>query len=91
VLLKGIAKVDAEANLIFLSYNLRRVINILGINELVEELRKISLIFAKQAQKAIQIWISKIMRSEIKIENWIEIKSYKCLKSLYLNPNYCLK
>jgi transposase len=84
VLLKGLAKVDAEANLIFLCYNLKRVINILGINELIWRLRKISLFFAKQAQKSIRNWISKISVPEIEIENRIEIMSYKCAESLYL-------
>jgi len=88
VLVKGISKVDAEANLIFLCYNLRRVINILGINELVKRLQKISLFFAKQAQKTFLIWISKFMGPEIEIENWIVIKSCKYLKSLNLIFNY---
>jgi transposase len=88
VLLKGIAKVDAEVNLIFMCYNLKRIINILGINDLIERLRKISLIFAKSAQKTFLIWISNFMRQEIEIENWIVTKSCKCLKSLNLILNY---
>ncbi len=85
VILKGLAKVDAEANLIFLCYNLKRVINILGTNELIRRLKKIYLFFAKQAEKSIQNWISKISVPEIEIENRIEIMSYKCAESLNLS------
>jgi hypothetical protein len=88
VLLKGLAKADAEANRIFLCYNLKRVINILGINELIWRLREISLFFTKQAEKSIQNWILIIEHSKIEIENRIEIMAYKCAKSLYLGLRY---
>ncbi len=44
-LLKGITKVRGECALIFLIYNLRRVINILGQNELEKRLRKAAAYF----------------------------------------------
>ncbi len=39
-LMKGLEKVQAEVSLIFLSYNIRRTINILGIDGLMELLKK---------------------------------------------------
>ena len=46
VLLKGIDKVEAESNLIFLCYNMKRIINILGISVLIGKLQEISLFLA---------------------------------------------
>ena len=40
-LLKGEEKIRGEFSLVFLSYNLKRVINILGCKKLLEEMRKI--------------------------------------------------
>ncbi len=40
ILLKGIAKNNGEFGLIFLSYNFKRIINILGINEMKKRLKK---------------------------------------------------
>lgn len=39
VLVKGLNKVDGEFGLIFLCYNLKRVINILGVKELIYRLK----------------------------------------------------
>lgn len=88
VLMKGIAKAEAEVNLIFLCYNITRVINILGIKEIISKLREIAHIFAEKVQKAIEIWVQKFSCLETYIKNCIEVTSYKSLKKLYLTMNY---
>jgi transposase len=47
VLMKGIDKVEAESNLIFLCYNLKRVIKILGFKEFMKRLLAASIFFLK--------------------------------------------
>lgn len=51
VLLKGIDKVEAESNLIFLCYNLKRVIKILGFKEFMKRLLAASLYLLKNDVK----------------------------------------
>jgi len=43
-LLKGKEKVEAEYSLVFLTYNLRRAINILGVKDLLERIKACSLV-----------------------------------------------
>ncbi len=38
-LMKGLAKVGAEIGLTVLSYNIKRVLNILGVRQMIEALR----------------------------------------------------
>lgn len=47
VLMKGIDKVEAESNLIFLCYNLKRVVKILGFKEFMKRLCAASLFWLK--------------------------------------------
>ena len=51
VLMKGIDKVEAESNLIFLCYNLKRVIKILGFKEFMKRLLAASLFLLKNDVK----------------------------------------
>lgn len=88
VLLKGIEKVDAESNLIFLCYNLKRVINILGIHLLIEKLRLTSFIFVNYVLKLIDLWNRIFLNPQIKHLNWIDYRDSNCLKRLYLNVNF---
>ena len=53
VLMKGIDKVEAESNLIFLCYNLKRVLNILGFKEFMKRLLAASLFLLKNGFKRI--------------------------------------
>jgi len=53
VLMKGIDKVEAEANLIFLCYNLKRVVNILGFKEFMKRLLAASVFSFKNGFKRI--------------------------------------
>lgn len=39
-LMKGLNKVDAETGIIFTAYNLRRIINIIGIEKFIQKMRK---------------------------------------------------
>ena len=41
ILLKGLPKNNGEFGLIYLCYNFRRVLNILGVNELKKRLKKL--------------------------------------------------
>lgn len=82
VLLKGLEKVEGELGLVFLCYNLTRVINIIGINDLINKLKacfeKISEIIA-------------ILSNYIEIEFYIYrnlIYNKRLLKKLYLPVNY---
>jgi hypothetical protein len=87
VVLKGIDKVEAESNLIFLCYNLKRVINILGINILIKRLREISLFFANYGLKLIEMRISNFLIKEIELKKWIDLMRSYCFKRLNLNVN----
>ena len=88
VLLKGIDKVEAEANLIFLCYDLKRVINILGINLLIKRLREISLFLANYGLKLFEMRISNFLRNEIKLKKWNDWLSSNYLKTLNLSVNF---
>jgi transposase len=94
VLMKGIDKVEAESNLIFLCYDLRRVIKILGIKALIKRLQEISLLL-KTALKWLKMRVSNFMHQENGIKKWIDWQSSNCLKrvdlKLQLNPkfSYC--
>lgn len=55
VLMKGIDKVEAESNLIFLCYNLKRVLNILGFKEFMKRLLAASLFLIKNGFKRIKV------------------------------------
>jgi transposase len=87
VLLKGIDKVEAESNLIFLCYNLKRIINILGINLLIKRLREISLFLANYGLKLFEMRISIFLRNEIKLKKWIDLMCPYCFKRLNLIMN----
>jgi transposase len=91
VLLKGLDKVEAESNLIFLCYNLKRVINILGINVLIKRLKEISLFLAKIGLKLLKIRILNFIKQEIGTKNRIEMLTSNCLKKLNLNENFYVK
>jgi len=88
VLLKGIEKVNAESNLIFLCYNLKRVINILGIKLLIKKLREISIFFIDYGLKLIDMRIRIFLNPVIKQLNWIDYRDSNCLKRLNLNVNF---
>jgi hypothetical protein len=45
VIMKGLQKTDSEINLIFLCYNLKRVMNIMGINGILKAIKAFSQIF----------------------------------------------
>lgn len=82
LLVKGLEKTDGEFGLMFLCYNLKRVINIIGIKELIYRLKacfnKIRTIIA-------------ILSNYMGIENFINrnlIYNKRRLKSLYLTNNY---
>jgi hypothetical protein len=95
ILLKGIDKVEAESNLIFLCYDLRRVINVLGINALIKRLQEISLYFSKTGLKWLKMRILFFLHQENRTKKWVDWLSSNCLKRLNLNvkfnlkPNYC--
>jgi len=95
VLMKGIDKVEAESNLIFLCYDLRRVIKILGINVLIKRLQEISLYFSNNGLKWLKMQVLNILNQENRIKNWIDWQSSNCLirlnlkVKLNLKPNYC--
>ena len=91
VLLKGIDKVESESNLIFLCYNLKRVINILGINVLIKRLKEISLFLAKMGLKLLKIRILNFIKQEIGTKNRIEMLTSNCLKKLNLSLNFYVK
>jgi len=88
VLLKGIDKVEAESNLIFLCYNLKRVINILGICVLIKRLQQISLFLTYMGSKLVEMRIPNFMKKEIKLKKWIDVLNSNCLKKLNLNLNF---
>jgi len=87
VLLKGIDKVEAESNLIFLCYNLKRVINILGINALMKRLQETSLFLAAIGFKLIKISNRNFSRLKTKTKNRADTLISNCLKTLNLNMN----
>jgi len=95
VLMKGIDKVEAESNLIFLCYNLKRVINILGVNALIKRLKEIALILAKMGLKLLEMRTPDISNLENGIKKWMDMLIANCLKSLnldlyfYEKLNYC--
>ena len=88
VLMKGIDKVEAESNLTFLCYNLKRVINILGVNVLIKRLKEISLYFVKRGFKIFKMWISDFSNRENGIKKWIAMMNYNCFKTLNLSENF---
>ena len=72
VLVKGLKKVDGEFGLIFLCYNLKRVINILGVKELIYRLkacfckiRKISTILRRFKEQNIFEIFLKTLKTEV--------------------------
>jgi len=91
VLLKGLDKVEAESNLIFLCYNLKRVINILGINVLIKRLKDISLFLTKMSLKTPKILISNFSNQENRIKKWGDMLIANCLKTLNLSMNFHTK
>jgi hypothetical protein len=84
-LLKGIDKVEAESNLIFLCYNLKRVINILGINILIKRLREISLFLVNLGLKSMEIRSPIFLNLVTILNNWIYLMRSNCFKTLNLN------
>jgi hypothetical protein len=88
VLLKGLDKVEAESNLIFLCYNLKRVINILGINMLIKRLKDISLFLAKINLKTLKILISNFSNQENSIKKWIDLLLTNCIKMLNSSSDF---
>lgn len=88
VLLKGIDKVEAESNLIFLCYNFKRIINILGINVLIKRLKEISLFLAEMNLKLLKIRISNFSNQENGIKKWVDMLVSNCLKTLNLDLNF---
>jgi transposase len=85
VFLKGIDKVEAESNLIFLCYNLKRVINILGINLLIKRLREISLFLVNFGLKSMEMFIPNFLNPETKLKKWIDLMQSNCFNTLNLN------
>lgn len=77
VLVKGIDKVEAEANLIFLCYNLKRVIKILGFNALIERIKAFSL-FLQKIDPFRSIW--RLLNFE-----YSKRQLQKCIKFSFLN------
>jgi hypothetical protein len=66
ILLKGIEKNNGELGLIFLTYNLRRMMNILGINEVKKRLNVLFL-------QILDIW--RIMFNHIAVKNFTPINN----------------
>jgi hypothetical protein len=79
LLMKGIDKVEAESNLIFLCYNLKRVIKILGFNGLMKRLLADSLFLLKNS----------FIRRKISFQNLFEL-DFHLNKPLKLDFLYCI-
>jgi transposase len=88
VLLKGIDKAEAESNLIFLCYNLKRVINILGINALIKKLRAFALFFTNFDLKIHAMPNQLFLRQKRVIKNWFDLQSSIEFKTLILFANF---
>jgi transposase len=87
VLLKGIDKVEAESNLIFLCYNLKRIINILGFKALIKRLQEISLFFANFGFKLSIMTIHFFWNQKNRVKNWRDTQRSIDSKTLYLFVN----
>jgi transposase len=79
VLMKGIDKVEAESNLIFLCYNLKRVVKILGFKEFMRRLLAASLFLLKNG----------FIRRKISFQNLLEL-DFHLYKPLKLDFLYCI-
>ena len=59
-LVKGLKKVDAETGIIFTAYNLRRIINIIGIKKFIRKMKKRMGRFFSTDFKTFLEWVEKI-------------------------------
>jgi hypothetical protein len=91
VLLKGIDKVEAEANLIFLCYNLKRVIKILGINALIEKIKAFSLFLQKIGLLRLKMRLLDSEGTKKQLQKWIKFPFLNCFKMHYSGKNYQMK
>ena len=73
VLMKGIDKVETESNLIFLCYNLKRVIKILGFNGLIRRLMAISLLLLKNGLIQTKIGLQNLSEMKNQFKTWIKL------------------
>ena len=79
VLMKGIDKVEAEANLIFLCYNIKRVIKILGFKEFMKRLLAASLFSLKNG----------FNRTKIRLRNFFKLDLHFNFSDNF-NFSYCI-
>jgi hypothetical protein len=79
---KGKQRASADVGLMFVAYNIRRIMNILGENELEKYLKEVVLIFSRQIHH-ISLQISLLKATKI-IDEIISSIFYHSLKSLYL-------
>jgi len=79
VLMKGIDKVEAESNLIFLCYDLKRVIKILGFKEFMKRLLAVSLYLLKNG----------FIRRKISLQNLFEL-DFHFNNPIKFDFSYCI-
>jgi len=78
VLMKGIDKVEAESNLIFLCYNLKRVIKILGFKEFMKRLLAASLFSLKNDLNRLNISLQNFLKLDFHLNNPIKFDLSYC-------------
>ena len=83
---KGIQRASADVGLMFIAYNIRRIMNILGKDELEKYLKEVVLIFSGQIRH-ISLQISLLKANKI-IDEIISSIFYHPLKGLYLVKTY---
>jgi hypothetical protein len=79
VLMKGIDKVEAESNLIFLCYNLKRVVIILGFKEFMKRLLAVSLFLLKNGFKRMNLSFLNFSELDFHYSNHRKFESSYCL------------
>jgi len=79
VLMKGIDKVEAESNLIFLCYNLKRVVKILGFKEFMKRLLVASLFSLKNDFKRLNMSFLNFSELDFHYSNHRKFESSYCL------------
>ena len=86
VLLKGTKKVEAELNLIFTTYNLVRVIKIIGFKELIRKLRAFSSFFGKNGlfKRFLRLFEKLVKTNIMQIK---ELLGYIYIKIIYIYHN----
>ncbi|HJZ38732.1 MAG TPA: IS1182 family transposase [Bacteroidales bacterium] len=91
VLLKGIDKVEAEASLIFLCYNLRRLIKILGFNALIEKIKAFSLFLQKIDLFRLKMRLLNFEGTKRQPQKWIRFPFLNRFKMHYSGKHFQMK